>query len=126
MNKLFVLLLFISCSGKSKAPPPPVQATGGAPTMLSAEAIYDCQTRLPPTMEALLSDGTYQKVNVYPANSDGSSPSITCDANYSTFSLVNCNDTAVGFFCLPSSFTCNYLAPDGFTTQEICEVPPSS
>ena len=124
MYKLAILLLLASCSGKSKAPPM-IQATGGAPTILSAEALFDCSTQAPPTMEALLSDGTYQKVKIYPANSNGSSPTITCDSNYSVFSLVNCNDTAAGFFCLPSNFTCNYLTPDGVTTQELCDIPPS-
>ena len=97
------------------------QGTGGTPpTIVSATVLFDCDTQAAPTGEAMMSDGTFEHVKIYLANSDGSSPPISCIAGNSAFNLVDCNEVPVCFFCLPTDFTCNYLAPDGFSSAELC------
>ena len=124
MKRFGFLIFLISCSGE-KPTPPMLQTPPAKPTIVNAAIGFDCSTQLAATGEASMSDGTSKEVKVYPANSDGSSPPITCEDGFSVFSLNNCNDTAVGYFCLPSSFTCNYLPPDSGGTMELCNIPPS-
>ena len=116
--------ILVSCgSGESKTSSS--QGTGGAsPSVVSAVASYDCNTRATPTVEALLSDGLYTAVKAYPANADGTSPDVPSDSASSVFNLVDCAGTPVCFFCLPSNFTCTYSAA-GVSSTEICKVPAS-
>ena len=115
--------ILISCGG-GESTTSSNQGTGGAPpSIITAVASYDCDTRAPPTAQALLSNGLHSAVRIYPANADGTSPNVPCDSGSSVFDLVDCSGTAVCFFCLPSDFTCNYAAADGVTSMETCKVP---
>ena len=121
----FLLVSILVGCGGGEPKPNSSQGTGGAPpSVVSAIASYDCDTRATPTVQALLSDGLYDAVQTYPANTDGTSPNVPCDSASSVFNLVECTGKAVCFFCLPSNFTCTYSSA-GVSSTEICKVPAS-
>ena len=125
MKRVTFLLasILISCGG-GESKTNSNQGTGGAPpSIVTAVADYDCNTRVAPTVGTLLSDGLYGTAKTYPANADGTSPNVPCDSGSSVFNLVDCTGTAICFFCLPSTFTCTYSAADGVSSTETCKVP---
>lgn len=98
-----------------------VSSTGGtSPTIVKSVILFDCDTRLAATGQCLMSDGTFEKLKMYPANDDDFNPSFTCVDGDSVFNLVDCNLVPVSYFCLPDNFTCNYLESDGFSSAETC------
>jgi hypothetical protein len=88
-----------------------------SPSIVYVVALYDCQTQIPPTAVSLLSDGSYDTIKIY-------STSLSCAAQDDLFNIVDCNGEIVGYFCLPSNFTCTYLT-DNIGTTETCSVPNS-
>lgn len=117
----YLLLLFpllVCCGGGSKdskpdTPPAP------SPTIVNASISLDCDTQQPPSGEALMSDGTFETVTLYPTK-NGANKSVTCADEYGMFDLVDCNGNSVDVFCLPQNFTCNYLTSSGSYSQELC------
>jgi hypothetical protein len=102
--------MLIGCSSDAQN-----QTTKNTPTIVSIVSIYDCKTQTSPTASALLSDGSFSTIKVY-------STSVLCDEQYDLFNIVNCNGEIIGYFCLPSSFTCSYI-DDNIGTTEICSIP---
>jgi hypothetical protein len=123
MKRFGLLLSFlVCCSGGNKAPPVSQVTGGDPPTIVNSVVLYDCDTQLAPTGECLMSDGSFEHLKIYPANHDGSSPPITCVDGYAVFNLVDCNGGTLCYFCLLENFTCNYFAPTGFDSGELCSV----
>jgi hypothetical protein len=82
-------------------------------------ADYDCATAVSPSAIAYLSDGSFESVKLYPPTGDGSN--IPCEDGLIVNSLVDCNGNRIGYFCAPANFVCTYFAPDGFSSQELCD-----
>jgi hypothetical protein len=121
MRYFSVLVLFpllVCCSGGGTKEPPPEAPP--SPTIVNASVSLDCETRQTPTGTALMSDGTFEHLSIYPAGNGVSISSITCVDGESVFDIVDCNGNSAAFFCLPQNFTCSYFASSGPYSQELC------
>lgn len=112
MKKLALLIwsILLTCCGSGTT------KEQDHPTIVKASISFSCNTRTSDG-QALMSDGSFQPVTIYPANN---ASSVSCPSGFGVFSIVDCHGTTAGFFCLPQNFTCNYLTQDDQGTLELC------